>query len=347
MTKKAFKILSIDGGGIRGVFPAMLLANYEAELKSKGVANWQVYQNFDLLAGTSTGGILAIALALGIPAQELYELYLTEAKNIFGKKKGILEQIKYASHERDVLERLIRDKFKETNSEGKDPILKDCKTNVCIPIFDLLHGKPSVLKNNYHPRFTRDYHIPAYQAALATSAAPTFFTPFGAEYKDLNGVSKTFNNKVDGGVFANNPALLAIIEAQEAFKQELSDLKVLSIGTGHQRFSDGEKRQKWGLHYWMLKDKKRRIIDLFMQGQSQLAENLISLMQNGIDKEREDNPSFIYHRINTELDSTLNIAMDETNRGKLEALAEKASFEFSNYASKILRDFSDYKPSSN
>ncbi len=347
MTEKPFKILSIDGGGIRGVFPAMFLANYEAELKAKGVEKWQVYQNFDLITGTSTGGILAIALALGIPAQELYELYLKEAKNIFGAKKGLFKQFKFASHERKILEKLIRDKFKESNAEMIDPILKDCKTNVCIPIFDLLHGKPSVLKNDYHPRFTRDYHIPAYQAALATSAAPTYFSPFEAEYTDLNGINKTFKNKVDGGVFANNPTLLGIIEAQEAFKQNLSNLKVLSLGTGHQKFSDGEKRRRWGLHYWMLKDGKRRIIDLFMQGQSQLAENLISLMQNGIDREREENPSFIYHRITTELDSTLNVAMDETNTDKLKALAEKANFEFSNNANKILKDFSDYKLDNN
>ena len=195
MKNNKFKILSIDGGGIRGVFPAMFLANFEAELKAKGVKNWQVYQNFHLITGTSTGGILAIGLALGFPAQELYDLYLKEAKNIFGKKKGLFKQIKFASHERDVLEELIREKFKEVNSEGKDPILKDCKTNVCIPIFDLLHGKPSVLKNDYHPRFTRDYHIPAYQAALATSAAPTYFSPFEAEYIDLNGINKTFKNK--------------------------------------------------------------------------------------------------------------------------------------------------------
>lgn len=347
MTEKPFKILSIDGGGIRGVFPAMFLANYEAELKAKGVKNWQAYQNFDLITGTSTGGILAIALALGIPAQELYELYLNEAKNIFGKKKGLFKQFRYASHERDVLTKLIQDKFKSTNSEGNDPILKDCKTNVCIPIFDLLQGKPSVLKNDYHPRFTRDYHIPAFQAALATSAAPTYFSPFEAKYTDLNGIDKTFKNKVDGGVFANNPTLLAIIEAQEAFKQHLSNLKVLSLGTGHQKFSDGEKRKKWGLYYWMLKDSKRRIIDLFMQGQSQLAENLISLMQNGIDRKRDVNPSFIYHRITTELDTTLNVGMDETDKHKLEALAERASFEFSNHSSKILEHFSEYKSNKN
>jgi uncharacterized protein len=339
MSNKPFKILSIDGGGIRGVFPAKMLTDLEAKLKADGKENWQIYQNFDLICGTSTGGILAIALALGIPAKELHELYLEKANVIFGNKKGFFKQLKYASHERNALEELIRNKLKQSNSEGKDPVLKDCKTNICIPIYDLFHGQPSVLKNDYHERFTRDFHIPAYQAALATSAAPTFFTPYSSEYTDLNGISKSFHNKVDGGVVANNPALLGLIEAQEAFKQKLSNIRILSIGTGHQKFSDGAKRDKWGILYWMRKDKKTRLIDLFMQGQSQIVENLISLMQNGIDKERKATPSFVYLRINTELNDTIKIEMDETDRDKLLKLSEKGSFEFSNHASEIIEKF--------
>lgn len=339
MIVKPFKILSIDGGGIKGIFPAKILTELEAKLKADGKKDWQIYQNFDLICGTSTGGILAIALALGIPAKELHDLYLNKANEIFGNKKGFFKQIKYASHERNALEKLIRDKFKEVNPNEEDPRLKDCMTNICVPIFDLFNGKPAVLKNDYHPRFTRDFHIPAYKAALATSAAPTYFTPYSSEYKDLFGIEKTFSNKVDGGVVANNPTLIGIIEAQEAFKQDLSNIKVLSIGTGIQKFSDGEQRNKWGLWYWMLKNKKQRLIDVFMQGQSQMVENLISLMQNGIDKERIDNPSFIYTRINTEFNDTLNIAMDETNKGKLKKLSERGSMEFTNHATEIIKTY--------
>ncbi len=339
MDNKPFKILSIDGGGIRGVFPAKILTEIEAKLKADGHDKWQIHEHFDLICGTSTGGILAIALALGIPASELHDLYLDKASIIFGNKKGFFKQLKYASHERNELETLIRDKYKEVTPNNDDPRLKDCKTNICIPIYDLFNGQPSVLKNNYHPRFTRDYHIPAFKAALATSAAPTYFTPYSSEYNDLNGVHKTFSNKVDGGVVANNPALLGIIEAQEAFKQDLSNIRVLSIGTGHQKFSDGADRKKWGILYWMIKDKKTRLIDLFMQGQSQIVENLISLMQNGIDKERIATPSFVYKRITTELDDSLNISMDETDIRKLKKLSERGSFEFSNHANEIIEKF--------
>lgn len=335
--ERKFNILTIDGGGIRGVFPAMFLALIEAELKSHGVEKWQIYQNFQLMSGTSTGGIVAIALGLGIPASEILDLYIKNAGDIFSGKKSILKQICHSKYKRNSLENLVRQKFKEVNN-GEDPRLGDVKTPVCIPIYDLVEGKPSVLKSKYHPKFVRDYHIPAYQAALATSAAPTFFNPFSTKYIDLNGVEKHFSNKVDGGVVANNPALLSIIEAQKAFKIPLKDIKILSIGTGHQKFTDACDRKKWGIKYW-LNFKRKRIMELFMQGQSQLVENLISLLHVGIDKEEKDSPNFHYQRIETELDETCKIELDETDVKKLEKLKEKAQTAFQNNASSVIQSF--------
>lgn len=335
---KPFKILSIDGGGIRGVFPAKFLANLESKLKADGKNCWQIYQNFDLILGTSTGGILAIALSLGIPADTLYSLYINNAFKIFGHKKGLLGQIFYAGHERNELEKLIQGTFKEANG-GVDPLLNDCKTPVCIPIYDLLLGKPSALKSPYHKRFVRDFHIPAYKAAMATSAAPTFFEPYSTEYTDMAGVKQSFSNKVDGGIMANNPTLFGIVEAQKAFGQPLNNLKVLSIGTGHQKFTDGMNRKNWGLWYWMRQNKKTRLIDLFMQGQSQQVQNLVTLLQLGIDKEHSNEPAFFYHRIDTTLDDTLKIALDETDTEKLKRLGEKATSEFQNNANTIIQNF--------
>lgn len=332
--RKSFNILSIDGGGIRGIFPAMLLANLEAELRLRGIEHDRIFQHFDLITGTSTGGIIAIALALGIPAKEIYDLYIENAKTIFGKKRGFWKSLLYSRHDSSVLETLIRDKFNEANG-GIEPLLGDCKKPVCIPIYDLMQGKPSVLKSNYHPRFVRDYHIPAYQAALATSSAPTYFDPYSSKYVDLKGLDQSFSNKVDGGVFANNPTLLAIIEAQKAFNKDLGDLRVLSIGTGHQKFTDSCSRKNWGLLYWVRG--RKRIIELFMQGQSQQVQNLISLLQNGIDKQEKEN--FIYKRIDTELDETCFVELDETNPRKLEKLAEKAQHEFQNNANSIIELF--------
>jgi patatin-like phospholipase/acyl hydrolase len=335
MDNRPFKILSIDGGGIRGVFPAMFLAKIEAELKAKGVEKTQIFQHFDLICGTSTGGIMAIGLALGMPASDIYKLYLDNASTIFGnKKKWPLQKLRYSSHDRSGLENLIREKYKKAHNQNIDPRLKDCKTNVCIPIYDLLNGTPSVLKNNYHSAFTRDFHIPAFKVALATSAAPTYFDPYSTTYKDLHGVENSFANKVDGGMVANNPTLLGIIEAQKAFNKPLNELSVLSIGTGYCKYSDSVKRDRWGIHYWMLKDGKKRLVDLFMQAQSQQVENLVSLMHKGIGRAEADN--FIYNRIDAELDETANIELDETNQDKLKRLAEKATREFQVNGNEIL-----------
>tara|TARA_R110000796_G_scaffold63858_1_gene147650 strand:- start:415 stop:1440 length:1026 start_codon:yes stop_codon:yes gene_type:complete len=336
MNNKKFKILSIDGGGIKGVFPAMFLMLLEDELKNRSDGKTKIHQHFDLITGTSTGGIIAIALALGIPAKEIYHLYLDNAKSIFGNKRSFLfGQIRSSAHERNHLETLVRNKFKEANG-AVEPRLKDCKTHVCIPIYDLIQGNPSVLKTKYHPAFERDYHIPAYQAAMATSAAPTYFDPYTSEYVDLNGTKKDFVNKIDGGVMANNPTLVAFLEAIKAFKVEMSDLEILSLGTGYKNFTDGNSRKRWGLYYWMRKNKRQRLIDLFMQSQSQLVANYISLLYHGIDKCEKENPNFVYDRIEVQLNEDNYIDMDESDSTKIKNFAELASIKYQHNRSSIL-----------
>jgi len=334
MTKKKFKILSIDGGGIKGVFPAYLLMLIESELKNRKDGKTKIYQHFDLITGTSTGGIIALALSFGIPAKEIYELYLDNAKGIFGNKRSFFSQLFFASHKSDFLENLIRSKFKEYN-DGFDPRLKDCKTDVCIPIYDLVRGNPSVIKTPYHNAFIRDFHIPAYQVAMATSAAPTYFNPYSNQYVDLGNIKKSFTNKVDGGVMANNPTLVAFIEAIKAFKVDISDLEILSIGTGHKNFTDINSRRKWGLYYWMIKDKRKRLIELFMQSQSQLVANYISLLHKGIDREEEEN--FVYNRIDIDMADGNSLEMDESNKKLISNFAELAAIEFQYNRTEILK----------
>lgn len=337
MNNKKFKILSIDGGGIKGVFPALFLTLLEDELKNRPDGKSQIYQHFDLITGTSTGGIIAIALALGIPAKDIYQLYLDNAQKIFGSKRPFFfGQIRNSAHERIFLENLVSEKFKEANN-GVEPRLGDCKTDVCVPIYDLIQGNPSVLKTKYHPAFERDYHIPAYQAAMATSAAPTYFDPYTSHYIDLNGTKKDFVNKVDGGVMANNPTLVAVLEALKAFKVEMHQLEILSLGTGYRKFTDGNSRKRWGLYYWMKKNKRKRLIELFMQSQSQLVANYISLLYQGIDKSEKDNPNFVYDRINVLLNEDNNIEMDECDKIKIKNFAELASIEFQHNRTSILK----------
>jgi patatin-like phospholipase/acyl hydrolase len=334
---KPFRILSIDGGGIRGLFPLRILADIEADLQLRGSKRLLMHEHFDLICGTSTGGIIAIGLALGIPAQVVLDLYYKNAKTIFGKKRGFLKKILLSAHNRKPLENLVRSAYRQGGSE--DPRLADCKTSVCVPIYDLLQGKPSVLKTKHHEAYVRDFHIPAYQAALATAAAPTFFDPYSTDYKDLADETQHFSNKVDGGVVMNNPALVAMIEAKKAFGVPLEDLRILSIGTGVKSFCEASTRTRWGLFYWMLKNNRRRLIELFLQGQSQQVENLISLLQRGIAK--SENENFIYNRLDTVLDETCNIELDDFAKDKLDKLLERGHSEFQNNASLLRARFFD------
>jgi patatin-like phospholipase/acyl hydrolase len=114
MNENKFKILSIDGGGIKGVFPAYYLTLVEQELAKRSDGKTKIKDHFQLITGTSTGGIIALALSFGIPAKEIYELYLENAGVIFGnKRKFFFGQLINSAHESEFLENLVRNKFKE------------------------------------------------------------------------------------------------------------------------------------------------------------------------------------------------------------------------------------------
>src|SRR5688500_16504405 len=128
MEAKAFKILSIDGGGIRGVYPARLLCELEDEL-TRSSNNARLCDYFDLICGTSTGGIIAIGLALGMPAQEILNLYKKNATGIFKKEAfrfGFLQSI----YSNDFLHDLLKEIFSKYSSNG-DTRLGHAKTRLC------------------------------------------------------------------------------------------------------------------------------------------------------------------------------------------------------------------------
>lgn len=336
MVIKKFKILSIDGGGIRGVFPAKFLSSLEDQLIENNITKKRLCDHFDLICGTSTGGIIALALALGISAKEIHHLYMSKADVIFGNAKGILGQLFNSKYQANILESEIKKVF--SKEFGCDPIINDCLTNLCLPIYDLSSGKPNVLKTKHHKEYNRDYHIPAYQAAMATAAAPTYFSPYSSTYITKLGTTEMFSNKVDGGVFANNPTLIGITEAQQAFNKSLDEIAVLSIGTGVQPIIDAATRKRWGIWYW-LNNKEKRIIDILMQSQSQHTENLVSLLHKGIG--RSKSKTFDYLRINTVLDNSLKVELDDTRKDALEKLSERSRTEFQKWGSKVMNTFID------
>ena len=205
-----FKILSLDGGGIKGLYTATVLSHFEEEFKVP------VGQVFDMICGTSTGGLIALALSKGIPAKDLVTFYKNEGPNIFYSKRflsrirGLYRQIagngKYDNANlRNALEGIL----------GKT-MMSEAQNLLCIPSFNLTSGTPRVFKFPHKEGgYSEDYYGSMMDAALATSAAPTYFPAFFSD--------NTYY--ADGGVWANNPTLCGIRDALEYFVGEDKPLK--------------------------------------------------------------------------------------------------------------------------
>jgi patatin-like phospholipase/acyl hydrolase len=226
MTNQKRKILSIDGGGIKGVIPAAFLALIE-ETTGK-----RIVDHFDLIAGTSTGGIIAIGLGLGLSAKEILNFYEEEGPRIFDQEK--LEPPSIWSRFQAFLRRssrparqLLVSKYNADALRAAlecafgNRLLGESETRLVIPAFDLHLGGVHVFKTSHHERFEIDWKHPAVDIALATAAAPTYFP----SHKMENGLSL-----LDGGIWANNPVGLAVVEAIGVLDWPRESLYVLSLG---------------------------------------------------------------------------------------------------------------------
>ncbi len=251
-----FRILAIDGGGIRGIFPAAVLAGLEQRfLEGQSIAT-----RFDLIAGTSTGGIIALGLSAGLTAAQLRDLYVNRGGEIFppggvgclGRFRRWLRAssrlLRY-SYDSAALQRVLTDVL-----GGRK--LGTANSRLCIPSFEGEHGEVFVFKTPHHPDFVKDLHEPMVKVALATAAAPTYFRP----HRDGG---YTF---VDGGVWANNPIMIALTEALTSFDVCREQIRILSIGCGDDPYTvSGAKLSMGGLLHW------RDIIRAAMRLQSQNA----------------------------------------------------------------------------
>ena len=234
------RILSIDGGGIRGLIPALVLAEIE-EKTGRATA-----ENFDLIAGTSTGGILAVGLSkdggAGKPAfsaKALAGLYEKRGKDIFKRSlwKGVcsIGGIADELYPCEGIEKVLKEYF-------GDATLGSGLTKTLITTYDIWNRQPVFLKS-----WKAEHRsVPMKNAARATSAAPTYFEParisVGGETKYL----------VDGGVFINSPCVSAYVEALKIFPDE-RDFFVLSLGTGELvRRIEYEEAKGWGKAGWLL-----------------------------------------------------------------------------------------------
>ncbi len=247
-----FKILSLDGGGSRGTFTASFLNEIQR------LVDQPLYRYFDLIVGTSTGGIIGLAIALGIPIAEVLTLYEAKAKIVFGRGKRF--PLFSPKHNfKNGLESELQKVFGNQR-------LGDAKTRLLIPTIDLTTGQVKVFKTPHHQDFYKDYEEFCWQVAMATSSPPIFASSF------LN--DKGFN-LVDGGIWANNPALIGVIEAIYKLGNHPQNIQLLSIGTGKLKKSfSNRKALKWGFFQWLLIS-KGALFKLFMNSQSQFVNNVL------------------------------------------------------------------------
>lgn len=311
MSEQKFKILSIDGGGMRGIIPAKILCELEEELQRREGPDARLCDYFDLICGTSTGGIIAIGLALGISAKDILDLYVKHGKEIFSHK-WIRFLIKGRFYDQCVLKKFLTEAYKDSR-------IDDCRTRICIPTYDLYRGTIHVLKTRHHERLSQDYHIPAVDAALSTSAAPVYFHPYTFRYTniDSDNMNSAFHH-VDGGVFANNPALIGITEAHSCLNVPLEDVELLSLGTGEILLKEIKPNKRMRAGYWLnpIGYEGLRLYELVASSQSINIHNTLTMLQKGIGKSEEKR--FTYIRIQPALDRKIDL--DATDDESLEVL---------------------------
>jgi hypothetical protein len=250
-------VLSIDGGGIRGVFPAHILNCLQQRLGIKPI------DHFGMIAGTSTGSIVAGAIACDIELEKVITLYRKNGKSIFPRKKfwnfPQLESAFQSRYEKNSLASVLLEVFGDVK-------LGQIAIPLLIPATDIGNGSVHVFKSGYSRDFTRDKEVLLRDAVIASCSAPTYFDPTKVNEYLL----------ADGGLWANNPALAAVIDAQKRLGIELKNIKILSIGTGHARTCYGvQPSRNWGfVNGW----KGPVFIDFLMSLQAQTTHNYLQLL---------------------------------------------------------------------
>ncbi len=247
---KRHRILSIDGGGIKGIFPASFLAEIESALSIRSVANY-----FDLIAGTSAGGIIALGLGLGLTGSEMANFFVSQGPDIFPRNALPTSKFRlFFGAERyraDPLSKALEGVFGVKT-------LSESRVRLLIPAFDATQADIHIFKTAHNSRLEVDYRLTAVEVALATAAAPTYFPAYDSE---------RCITLVDGGIWANDPTALAVVEGIGALGWNGDDIDVLSLGCGEETV-DYKQKGHGGL-FWLA-----RALDAAFRGQSRSAQGM-------------------------------------------------------------------------
>ncbi|CAL9101697.1 unnamed protein product [Musa textilis] len=334
---KLVTVLSIDGGGVRGLIPATLLAFLESKLQELDGADARIADYFDVIAGTSTGGLVTAMLTAPdkdnrplFTAKQIIQFYLDNCPKIFPQKKaGLLNPLlnlfgAVAGPKYDG--KYLHSKVQQLLGDAK---LSQTLTNIVIPTFDIRFLQP-IIFSTFETKSTPLKDALLSDICLGTSAAPTYLPGHCFETKDDEGSTREFN-LIDGGVAANNPTLTAMNQVTKEIFMENADFSpikpldcsrflVISLGTGsnkqEERFS-AEESGKWGLLGWLYNKGTTPVIDIFSHASADMVDIHASVLFQALHSEQH------YLRIQQE-DALIGDAasVDVSTRENLEKLVE-------------------------
>jgi predicted acylesterase/phospholipase RssA len=267
----AFRILSIDGGGVRGFLAASILANVEAYLNQETHTSLELGRRFDLISGTSAGGLIALGLAAGRTAASIRDLFQSFVPEVFSDTNRTPFAVRglYPRYGNRPLVKQLEGFFDKKT-------LKDLIVDVCVTSVSLIDAKPRLHKTDYLARNAGRLNEPLINVALATTAAPTYFPAVSTLHSA---------NLIDGGIAANNPALVALVDALQFERLSKRGIPrpilgtegpvMVSVGTGQPGPLpyDYEKLLDGGWLHWM-----RPIFEVVQLSQSQLVHHQASFL---------------------------------------------------------------------
>lgn len=315
-TNDSVRLLCLNGGGARGLFTISVLAEIERIIASRtGNQNIKSGDYFDLITGTSIGGILALGLAAGKSARELEAVFFERAPKIFPSRPGWLNLVRtlfapiYESRPlQDTVETMI----------GNDMTFNDLTRRVMIPTVNLSTGKPQFFKTPHNPGFNRDGPLKLVDAAMATSAAPTYFAPHYCD--DLKAYF------ADGGLVANNPSYIGLLEVFRDMRSDFPDasyktVHILNIGTLGEEYTVSPRAlgAKWWNGYFGLWGGGKRLVLTTMTANQLLHKSM--LMRDLWTNSATDNYVYLDDTIPNEAAS--DITLDNASQSSLRNLASR------------------------
>ncbi len=256
--KDKTRILSIDGGGVRGVVALEFLEVLEKD------SSLNCYNDFDVFTGTSTGAIIAVFLACGIELEKIMEYYKALSADVFSEPSIGLFSAKYDAEKL----RYNIEKILASAGYSKSVLLSDLPRKVVIPVVELYNKEVKRWRIAFRENITNNCAgVQVIDALLETTAAPTYF--------------KSYNGCIDGGIGMPNPSIGALALAYGGREKKLDDFYLLSLGSGYNReFIKGD--EDWGDYQWLLSGGESGphlpLLSISMDLQYQLSDQICSII---------------------------------------------------------------------